>query len=324
MKYFLILLTSLLIFTGCSSKKYFEVDDTLGDYETNITSLDDNILSFNKDGATLENGEVITKRGVSDFKLPEGFEFINISDNIIISTNYLGKVLLNKSEIDFKTGVVAATLKNDILAIVFMDNSISLYNTKTKKILMKEYYSKSLANDTRIANPYFMGNLILFPTLDGKIIVVNARTNKVIRTIVVDADGKFNNIIFLNVVNDSLIAATTNKIVSVGAGAVNLKKYSIRDIISHDNDIYIATIDGQIIKTDISLNVQNRRKYKYAKFYALAYGNSLYALESQGYLINISNDFNTEKIYNFSFDQEDKVIAIGNTFYLNNEYFTVK
>lgn len=133
MKYFLILLTSLLIFTGCSSKKYFEVDDTLGDYETNITSLDDNILSFNKDGATLENGEVITKRGVSDFKLPEGFEFINISDNIIISTNYLGKVLLNKSEIDFKTGVVAATLKNDILAIVFMDNSISLYNTKTKK-----------------------------------------------------------------------------------------------------------------------------------------------------------------------------------------------
>ncbi len=36
--------------------------------------------------------------------------------------------------------------------------------------------------------------------------------------------------------------------------------------------IYIATVDGQIIKTDISLNIMDRRKYKYAKFYALAYG----------------------------------------------------
>ncbi|RXJ83735.1 hypothetical protein [Arcobacter sp. CECT 8985] len=324
MKYFLILLTSLLLFTGCSSKKYFEVEDTVGDYEATTTSLDDDILSFNKDGATLENGEVITKKGVSKIKLPEGFEFINLSKDTYISTNYLGKVLLNNKEFSFKTGVVAATLKDNILALVFMDNSIALYDTKAKKILMKEYYSKSLANDTRIANPYFMGNLILFPTLDGKVIVVNARTNKVIRTIVVDADGKFNNIIFLNVVNDSLIAASSNKVVSVGAGAVNLKKYSIRDIISHNNDIYIATIDGQIIKTDISLNVQNRRKYKYAKIYALAYGDSLYALESQGYLINISNDFNSDKIYDFSFDEEDKVISIGNTFYINNEYFTVK
>lgn len=324
MKYFLILLTSLIIFTGCSSKKYFEVDDTLGDYESNSASLNDNIKSFNKVGATLDNGEIITKKGVSNFQLPEGFEFINLSEDTVISTNYLNKILLNKTEHEFSTGVVAATLKDNILALVFMDNSIALYDINTKNILMKEYYSKSLANDTRIANPYYMGSLILFPTLDGKVIVVSAKSNKVIRTIVVDADSKFNNIIFLDVVNDTLIASSSNKVVSVGAGVVNLKEYNIRDIIAHNQDIFIATIDGQIIKTDISLNIQDRKKYKYAKFYALAYGSSLYALESQGYLINISNDFKSNKIYDFSFDNEENVIAIDNIIYHNDEYFIVK
>ncbi|WP_404319575.1 hypothetical protein [Malaciobacter canalis] len=324
MKYFLILLTSLIIFTGCSSKKYFEVDDTLGDYESNSASLNDNIKSFNKVGATLDNGEIITKKGVSNFQLPEGFEFINLSEDTVISTNYLNKILLNKTEHEFSTGVVAATLKDNILALVFMDNSIALYDINTKNILMKEYYSKSLANDTRIANPYYMGSLILFPTLDGKVIVVSSKSNKVIRTIVVDADSKFNNIIFLDVVNDTLIASSSNKVVSVGAGVVNLKEYNIRDIISHGQDIFIATIDGQIIKTDISLNIQDRRKYKYAKFYALAYGSSLYALESQGYLINISNDFKSDKIYDFSFDNEENVIAIDDIIYHNDEYFIVK
>ncbi len=324
MKYFLILLTSLIIFTGCSSKKYFEVDDTLGDYESNSASLNDNIKSFNKVGATLDNGEIITKKGVSNFQLPEGFEFINLSEDTVISTNYLNKILLNKTEHEFSTGVVAATLKDNILALVFMDNSIALYDINTKNILMKEYYSKSLANDTRIANPYYMGSLILFPTLDGKVIVVSAKSNKVIRTIVVDANSKFNNIIFLDVVNDTLIASSSNKVVSVGAGVVNLKEYNIRDIIAHNQDIFIATIDGQIIKTDISLNIQDRKKYKYAKFYALAYGSSLYALESQGYLINISNDFKSDKIYDFSFDNEENVIAIDNIIYHNDEYFIVK
>jgi len=103
-----------------------------------------------------------------------------------------------------------------------------------------------------------------------------------------------------------------------------LKDYNVRDIISVDDNIYIATIDEQIIKTDISLNIINRKKYKYAKFYALAYGTSLYALESQGFLINISNDFKTDTIYDFDFDNEQKVIALDDTVYYDDEYIILK
>ena len=324
MKYFLTLMVSLLIFTGCSSKKYFEPEDTAGDYNSNTAPLEDQIKSFNKVGATLDNGQIITKRGVSKFKLPEGFEFINMSGDTVIATNYQDTLLLDKKEMKVDTGVVAASIEGDILAMVYLDNSIALYDMKTKKTLLKEYYSKSLANDTRIANPFFMETLILFPTLDGKVVVVSKDSKKVVRNVVVDAEGEFNNIIFLNVVDDTLVAASDNKVISVGAGDVNLKEYQVRNIISKDKFIYISTIDGQIIKTDISLNIIDRKKYQYAKFYALAYGTSLYALESQGYLINISEDFKSDKIYDFSFDNEKKVIAIEDTIYFDDESIIVK
>lgn len=323
-KHILLLVTLAFIFAGCSSKEFYEPEDTVGDYDNTTASLNGDIISMNKDGATLDSGEIITKRGVSKFTLPEGYSFLNISNDIVIASNYKDKILLDKKEIEVGGVVVAAALKKNKLALLFSDNSIQIYNTDTKKILLKEYFAHSFVNDTRIANPYFMENIILFPTLDGKIIVVADSTNKIVKNIVVDANGQFNNIIFLNVINDTLVAATANKVISVGDGVLNLKDYSIRDIISKGSNIYLATIDGQIIKTDISLNIMDRKKFKYAKIYALAYGTSLYALESQGYLINISEDFKSEKIYDFSFDNEQKVIALEDTIYYNDEYIILK
>ncbi len=324
MKHLLLFVSIIFILAGCAGKKYYEAEDTVGDYKNNKASLNADIISFNKDGATLDNGKIITRKGISKFKIPKGYNFLNISEDKVISSNYKDKVLIDQKELKVGGVVVAGSLKGNKLALLFSDNSIELYDTNNDKILLREYFTHSFVNDTRIANPYFMSNIILFPTLDGKIVVVSEANNKVIKNIVVDADGQFNNIIFLDVIDDTLVAATTNKVISVGDGVLNIKEYTIRDIITKDNNIYIATIDGQIIKTDISLNIINRRKYKYAKIYALAYGTSLYALESQGYLINIADDFKSDKIYDFNFDNEKKVIALDDTIYYNNEYIILK
>jgi len=325
MKHLIFLAALIFVFAGCSSKKYYEPEDTSGDYElTESASLNGDIISFNKDGATLDSQTIITKRGVSKFKIPEDYKFLNINDDTVIASNYKDSVLVGEKEIKVNAVVVAGTLNDNKLALLFSDNSIMLYDMDTEKTLLKEYYTHSFVNDTRIANPYFMSNIILFPTLDGKIIVVSETTNKVVRNIVVDANGQFNNIIFLDVVDDTLVAATSNKVISVGQGLLNLKDYNVRDIITKDKNIYIATIDGQLIKTDISLNIIDRRKYKFAKFYALAYGESLYALESQGYLIKISSDFKSETIYDFDFNEEEKVIALEDTIYYDDEFITLK
>ena len=323
MKYLLVLLSTLFIFTACSKKQYFEPEDSYS-FNKDSKSIDSSINSFNRDGATLENGQFISKKGISNIKLPEGYEFLNISEDKVIATNNKDKILVDGKEIILNTVVVAANLKDDILALVNSDNSIMAYDLRDGKTIFKEYLTKSLANDNRIAAPYFMSNLILYPTLDGKVIVVSSQNYKIIRNIIVDADSRFNNIIYLNVVNNTLIAASSNKIISVGDGVLNIKEYDLRDIISHGTDIYLATIDGQIVKTDISLNVMDRKKYKFAKFYALAFGDSLYALESQGYIVNIANDFKTDKIYDFSFDEEDKVIVFDDTIYVHNEYIKLK
>ncbi len=325
MKHLIFFVSLIFIFIGCSSKEYFEPEDTLGDYEqTQSSSLSGDILSFNKDGATLDNQEIITKRGVSNFKIPEGYQFLNIVNDTVISSNYKDTVLVGDKKINLGAVVVAASLNENKLALLFSDNSIMLYDMNEEKAILKEYFNHSFVNDTRIANPYFMSNIILFPTLDGKIVVVANETNKVVRNIVVDANGQFNNIIFLDVIDDTLVAATGNKVISVGDGVLNLKDYNIRDIITKDREIFIATIDGQIIQTDISLNIMHRKKYKFAKFYALAYGESLYALESQGFLIKISKDFKTDGIYDFDFDNEEKVIALEDTIYYNDEFITLK
>lgn len=325
MKHLLLFASLLFVLAGCSSKEFYEPEDTVGDYELSKSdTLSGSITYFNKDGATLASNEVITKRGVSKFTIPEGYKFLNIVDDTLIASNYKDTILVGEKEIVVDGVVVAASINNNKLALLFSDNSIMLYDMNTEKTLLKEYYTHSFVNDTRIANPYFMSNIILFPTLDGKIIVVSDASNKVVRNIVVDPNGQFNNIIFLDVVDDTLVAATANKIISVGQGIVNLKDYNIRDVITKGKEIFLATIDGQIIKTDISLNIMDRRKYKFAKIYSLAYGESLYALESQGYLIKISKDFKTDTIYDFDFNNEKKVIALEDTIYYDDEFITLK
>ena len=294
MKSILLSIVAIALFTACSGKKYYEPEETSSNIELNKKSMSSSIKSMNRVGGTLEDNEVITKQGISSFKLPEGFEFLNFTDDgKVIATNYIDKILIGDRERTVKDVVVAASRKDEKLALIYSNNSMELIDINTDKTLFKEYLPLSLANDTRISNPLFMGNLILFPSLNGKVLILSSATNEVVRNISVETDSEFKNIISLDIEkkSESLIVANPNKIVSISARDVISKDYDIRDMILKDGYIYIATVDGNIIKLTPNLEEVAKRKYKYAKFHALAYGSSLYAVESQGFLINISNDF---------------------------------
>ncbi len=281
---------------------------------------------MNKEGASLENNQVITKNGLSSLKLPEGFDFVNMSKNgEVIATNYNNTLIIGSKRIPTKDAVIAASVEDDYLALLYYDNSIELRNLKTGEKFLREYSSVSLSNDTRVANPYFMKSLILFPTLDGKIIVVSKKTNKIVRTIIVDSKDKFNNIIFLNVLKgtQTLIAASPNHIVSIEAKDQTSKTYELRDIITHNKNIFIATLDGKIIKLSESLKELANKKFDYAKFHALTYSNGyLYAIEKQGYTIKLNDDLSVAKIYDFSFNNEKRLLAIDNKIY-NEDIITL-
>ncbi|MCT7548694.1 hypothetical protein N5U18_09345 [Aliarcobacter butzleri] len=326
MKYILVSLLSVFLFTACSGKKYFEPEDTSSNIELNEKSIPATIKSFNKIGATLEDNKVITKNGISQNELPEGFEFLNLTeDGRIIATNYIDKILIGNQERKVSEVVVAASLRNEKLALIYSNNSMELIDINTNKTLFKEYLPISLANDIRITNPFFMGNLILFPSLNGRVIIVSSVNNEAVRNISVDPDSQFNNIIYIGVIesNQTLIVASPNRVVSISPRDVISKEYDLRDIIVNNNDIYIATIDGQIIKLNATLDQVAKKKYKYAKIHALAFSDSLYAVESQGFLINIDENFDKDVIYDFSFDNEERMIAIGNKIYFGSDYITL-
>ena len=326
MKHFLILLATLFLVTGCGSKKYFEPENVKSTLKVEETNLSSSIKSMNRDGATLEDGTIITRDGISEFKLPENFNFLNVSNaGKILATNYKDTLLIGNEEFKLENIVVAASLKDNKLALVYSNNSIELLDVDTKKTLFKEYLTISLANDTRIANPHFMGNLVLFPTLNGKVIIASTKTNESVKNISVDLDNEFNNIIFLKVIEDkqTLIAATANKIVTISTKNILAKDYEIRDIITNGENIYIATIDGRLVKLNLALEEVASKKFKYSKIHALAFTSSLYAIESQEFIININNDFTKQKVYNFDFDNEERLIVIGNKIYTDSREITL-
>ena len=313
---------ALVLFTACSGKKYYEPKETSDDIELNKSSIGSSIKSFNRIGGTLEDNKFITKAGVSNTELPEGFQFLNTTeDGKIIATNYIDKILIGNEEKPMKDPIVAASVKNNKLAVIHSNNTMELIDLTSNKTLFKEYLPISLANDTRIANPLFFGNLILFPTLNGRVLIVSSTNNEQIKNIAVDHEHEINNIIELGVIENeqTLIVASSNKIVSISPKEILSKNYRIRDVVVSGKDIYVATIDGQLIKLSSSLEEVAKKKYKYAKFHTLAFTNSLYAVESQGFLINIDKDFKKDTVYDFSFDNEERMIAIGNTIYYGSD-----
>jgi len=323
----LITIAFILFLSGCSSKKYFEPENTIGDFNSHTIAMGETISTFSHNGATLDDGTIVTSNGILNSKtLPKGFNLLNIDKGIVIAANNTNKLLINKNSniLTFDKNTIAATIMGNLLAIVFIDNSIALYDLDTNKIIFKEYYNHSYLNDIKIANPIFMDDIVLFPTLDGKVIVVNYKSKKVVRNIVVSISGDIKNIIFLDVVNETLVIASSSRVITLGEGSLKSAQYDISAITVSDSSIYLATIDGTIIQLDLSLNELQTKKFKFARFFTLAYSNSIYALESQGYLIDLTSDFNNYKVYDFDFNNEEYVLSIKDKIFFEDKYISIK
>ncbi len=318
----------ILFISGCSSKQYFEPSHTENSYLTNSQNLDSYILDYNADGATLHNYKYISKDGVSSNIVKKGFKFISKIDDTNIATDNNGTLLIqnetNDTEYKFDKKIVSAALKNDLVALGFIDNSISLYNIKTKQIIFKEYFKASAINNIKIANPIFLKTVVLYPTLDGKVVIVDINKKQILKTINIDPKNKINNIILLSTINDNLIAATSKKLFTFIDGSINIKDFEIKQIFLKNEDIYIATLDGQIIHLDKKLNILNSKKFKFANFHALGGDKHIFGLECQGFLIKLDLDLNNTKIYDFNFNENEKAIIIGDTLYFNNKSIILK
>ncbi|MEA3372032.1 MAG: hypothetical protein U9Q40_11925 [Campylobacterota bacterium] len=326
-----ILLASLfaLLFSACSTKEVYE-PISLGEDWSKYESVNETIVDKSLNIALLDNSKVLVQEGVLDVEIEESHRVISYSDGWVVSASIDGNITM-KSAIDplktenfeLKKTVAAASVNGDTLAVLFADNEIAIYSIASKSPIFKEQGGKSLAVDSRIVNPHFMNDLILFSTLDGKIIIVNAKLKKKLRTVIVSSEDNFNNIIYLNVIDNKVVAATSYKMISMSANERRVK-YEIRDIVYDDKDIFISTKQGEIVSITPNLDVNAKVKFPFAHFLGMiAHEDKLYVLEKEGYLIVLDKDLKNYTVHEV--DIEDGFVFIADKlFYVADEKISVE
>jgi hypothetical protein len=294
-----------IMFGGCSSKSYFEPKQIEGkvDFDSKISSK---LVSVNSQGATMENGQFVTKKGMGKFALPKGYEFLSQTGVLVVASNDLGDVIVfdedgkevAKHHFDLK--VVTAAAKGGKLALIATDNTAVLYDYTTSEVVFKQRNDTAFTVDAKIAAPYFLESLVIFPTFDGKLFIVDINEKRVVRDVVVSSEKNFNNIIFFDIIDDKLVAATPTKVVSINPRNANFLEADIVDIIFVKEGIYVFTKDGKIILTDTDLRVLKEKKFPFARFVGVIHGKYIYAVEKEGYLIATDVNLATSNVFKFS------------------------
>lgn len=194
--------------------------------------------------------------------------------------------------IPLDTYPLSASIKGERLAVVMADNSANIYDIKTKKLIFNEKGAASPAINSLVAAPVFLDTVVVFPMLDGRLLVVDVRSDepKVVRNIVLNSEKFFNNVIYLKVDEENMFAATGKRLVSVISGQEFNFDAEIVDVLYKHHRLYVLTLDGRILEMDQTLNDQSMGvvKLPFAMLNTIVVTDKkLYTLEKRGYLVEV-------------------------------------
>lgn len=325
-----LVLGAALLFSGCSHKEVYKPEDVKGEWR-NAGELSASISQTTHSAALLDNGRLLTKDGEKNIKIPEEYRLINANETWVITESPEGNLVLfpvdgtdAKVTFELKRHVAAANIQDDTVAILFTNNEMALYSLESKKLLFKESANSPIAVDSRVTNPYFLKELVLFLTLDGKIVIVNSETKQVLRSVVVSSDEYFNNITYLNVIDNNLVASTATSVLALSQKEAR-EKYEIRNIAYTAEGIWIATKQGEIIALSPTLQFKAKKKFPFAHFVGLSVQNDrVYALEQEGYMIALTKNLLAYDVYDVDMDSDNKIFLGDGRFYFDDRYINIK
>lgn len=323
-------LGAMLLLGGCSHKEVYKPENIKGEWR-NAGHLSASIAQTAQSAALLDNGHLLTAKGEKNIKIPEDYRLINADDTWVITESPEKNLVLfpedgsdTKVTFELKRGVAAASIQDDTVAILFTNNEMALYSLESKKLLFKESSNAPVAVDSHIANPYFLKELVLFLTLDGKIVIVNSATKQVLRSVVVSSEEYFNNITYMNVIDNNLVASTDSAVLSLSQKEAR-EKYEIRNIAYASDGIWITTKQGEIIALTPTLQFKAKKKFPFAHFVGLSVQNDrVYALEQEGYMIAITKNLLSYDVYDVDMDSDNKIFLGDGRFYFDDRYINIK
>jgi hypothetical protein len=302
---FSILMT--LMVSGCSNKKVFEPEDS--DFDAKSSSCPKPV-SISASGATLDDGRYVSNN--SEGKVPQGFSFSS-DQGAPVFVDEKGNVSVQGKTINLKDRVITASLIKGKLAFVTYNNRYGLYDLQSDTITFQNIEASVNTIHAKKVAPVAIDDLVIFPTLNGKLVVVS--NNQILREITVTPRGDFNNIIFFDVFGNTLIAATANDVIALGGRTLERQKLQVADIVLTDEEIYIFTKDGRVIVTDERLQTLQEKTFQFANFIDANYHDGyVYAVEKAGYIIAFSKNLNY-RIYELDDAIEDISFFKGATLY---------
>ena len=330
--YFLIFIF-LSFFIGCfNSKKYFSPKKL----ETNQKHKISNkyVIQTNGQVALMNNGNILSKSKFMELegiKLSKNDEVINIiGDKAIIINKYSKKskildIKSNKS-IYLKTpfNILSCSIFNKIyLAYVLENNSFGIYNLKSKQNIYLNRQNENFIIDYRVANPLQIDNIIMFPMLDGKVIIFNMDNLKIIKEVYVSTEDYLNNVTFLEQLDNSIVVSTNYKTIIMNESGIQEYKNLIYKVLIHNKSIFIFGKDGTISKFNKNLKTQKIKKIQSANFIdAVIYENKIHILEKEGFLIEIDLNLNNLKVYKAE-EVENIFFSTPNKFYFDKNIITL-
>lgn len=320
---------ALLWLTACSTRNYYE-PETIAAAIGFDGELPEGVAQTAQNGAVLANGQVVTESGVETRKIPKGYRLVNRLGDTLILSSACKNVLIgtgddaNWTVIDkFHYPLAAATLTPaGKLAYLLEDNSYGLYDLQQDKVIVNHTSDTAMAVDAKIANPRMLENLLVMPTLDGKMVILDGQSGEKIREIAIGNHEFFNNIVFMQIVSERLIAATPWRIVSVGSQFINGKNFEIRDVKVADDRVYVATKDGNIIWLDLDLTQKGKRKFQFAHFIEIVPGKRLHLIEKEGYLISLDYDLADLHVYKLPGEIDKKLYVTDRKILFDDQVIT--
>ena len=317
------------LFLGCSTKRqYFEPSDEniTGDMKFN-GSLPSEIVAVSKDGATLKDGEVISKNGlVKNFKVLKSEKFLGEYDGNFVVTDINGtlKVVSGTGAVKFEKALgrqaLSANIRGDDLALVMSDDSIMLIKLSSGAVVLDHKVGDAFAIDSRVASPLFINQLIAYPALDGLVSIAENVGGRSARDFVVSNQPFFNNIIALENKGDNLYAVTATRLMLVSPAGNKNHNVDIKDVIFSGDRIYLFLKDGRVELLDRGLNLIKSRKFTFAQFSgALLAKGYLYMIERTGYVIRVDENLEGQAIYELNGELDDKSFIAGSSFYYDDK-----
>ena len=325
MKHIIVTLFCLFLLCACGTKRQYFTPSYEDGVLNSSGSLGAKIIDYNIASAKLNNSKTIFKNdGILDFKLEKNYTLLHYQNGEFVVADNRGNLKILNSDKEelytyqFYASVLSVALDGDDIALILANNTIVLAN-RSLGVKFSKTFTQAVAQDYRFAAPVFLGELIIYPTLDGKLVVFSRLSSQIIKDVIVSSQDFFNNIIHLSVLGDKMIAASGKKIIVVTPVKTFYLDLDIKEVLVDDNAIFILGKDGSVIKTDFELKKLDEKKFEFAIFNkASIYGNHLYIFEKMGFLIKCDTKLENIEIFKLEGAIDKKSFMDGNKFYYDN------